>query len=202
MADSEESRRAPENLLPVQSFQIQMDLRHHGALWLGTLPYALIAAGALLRLAPHPPNFAPIGALALFGGGVLPRPWGVVVPLAAMALSDIRLGFGPGTAWVYASFVLIALLGSTALRRRNVLRIVGTSVGASLLFYAVTNFGEWLGPLYPHTPTGLAASYIAAIPFFRNTALSDLGYTLALFGIHESVLRLVRRPARVSTTAV
>ncbi len=170
------------------------------------LPYALIAAGAVLRLAPHPPNFAPIGALALFGGGVLPLPWGVVVPLGAMVLSDIGLGYLPGTdpgmAWVYGSFVLIALLGGWALRsRRTVLRIAGTSLASSLLFYVVTNFGEWLGPLYPHTSAGLAASYIAAIPFFRNTVLSDLGYTLALFGIYESALRVARRPGRVSSTS-
>lgn len=184
-----------------------MHQRRHGPWWLGVLPYALIAAGALLRLAPHPPNFAPIGALALFGGGVLPLPWGVIIPLAAMVISDIGLGYMPGTdpgmAWVYGSFALIALLGYMALRgRRSVLRIAGTSLAGSVLFYIVTNFGEWLGPLYPHTSAGLAASYIAAIPFFRNTVLSDLGYTLALFGIYQSAGRLARRPERVSTTSL
>jgi len=164
--------------------------------WIGTLPYALIAAGAVLRIVPHPPNLAPIGAIALFGGAVLPLPWGVAVPVAAVVLSDAVLGFYPGMLWVYASFVLIALLGGTALgQRRTVLRVAATAVGASVLFFIVTNFGEWLGPLYPHTLAGLRASYIAAIPFFRNTALSDLGYSLALFGIYESALWLARRTA-------
>lgn len=167
--------------------------------WIGALPYALIAAGAVLRIVPHPPNFAPIGAIALFGGAVLPLPWGVVVPVAAVALSDAVLGFYPGMVWVYTSFVLIALLGGTVLgHRRTVLRVAGTALGASALFFIVTNFGEWFGPLYPHTLAGLRTDYIAAIPFYRNTVLSDLGYSLALFGIYESALRLARRAAHVA----
>jgi hypothetical protein len=162
--------------------------------WLAALPYALIAAGALLRIAPHLPNFAPIGAIALFGGGVLPLPWSVLVPVAAMGLSDVVLGYYPGMVWVYGSFILIALLGRAALQqRRTVVRIAGTALGASALFFVVTNFGEWLGPLYPHTWDGLRAAYIAAIPFFRNTALSDIGYSLALFGLYEGAWRLARR---------
>lgn len=163
--------------------------------WVGALPYALVAAGAVLRIVPHPPNFAPIGAIALFAGAVLPRPWGIVAPLGAVALSDLVLGAYPGMPWVYGSFALIALLGMLCLRRRTVLRIAGTALGASVLFFTVTNFGEWLGPLYPHTLAGLRDDYAAAIPFFRNTALSDLGYSLALFGVYESALRLARRRA-------
>ncbi len=161
--------------------------------WIGVLPYALIAAGALLRIVPHPPNFAPLGAIALFGGAALPPPWGVLTPIAALALSDVTvLGYYPGAVWVYGSFVLISLLGTALLRRRTVVRIAGASLGASILFFILTNLGEWFGPLYPHTLAGLRQDYIAAIPFFRNTVISDLAYSLALFGIYASALRLVR----------
>ncbi len=165
--------------------------------WIGALPYALIATGALLRIAPHPPNFAPIGAIALFGGAVLPRRLAIMVPLTALILSDAVLGFYalPGMAWVYGSFVLIALIGMALRQRRTSLRIAGAALASSVLFFLVTNFGEWLGPLYPHTPAGLWASYVAGIPFFRNTVLSDLGYSLALFAVHDSALRLARRRA-------
>jgi hypothetical protein len=170
--------------------------------WLSALPYALIVAGAFLRIVPHLPNFAPVGAIALFGGGVLPLPWSLLVPVAAMGLSDAVLGFYPGMVWVYGSFLLIALLGRAALQpRRPVVRIAATALGASVLFFAVTNFGEWLGPLYPHTWDGLCAAYIAAIPFFRNTALSDIGYSLALFGLYEGARRLARRPIPHAVTS-
>lgn len=163
--------------------------------WLGALPYALIAAGAVLRIVPHPWNFAPIGALALFGGAVLPGTLGLAVPLAALVLSDAVLGFYPGIGWVYGSYLLIALLGRALRGRRPTGRVVAYSVAASVLFYVVTNFGEWLGPLYPHTPAGLVASYVAAIPFFRNTVLSDVCYSLALFAIYGHAARVAERRA-------
>ncbi len=168
------------------------------SLRLGTLPYALIAAATLLRLAPHPPNFQPIDALALFGGAVLPGWSGFVVPLGAVALSDALLGFyGAVMLWVYASYVLMIILGRLVLRRRSMVRIAGAAVASAILFYLVTDFGEWMGPLYPHTLGGLAASYIAAIPFLRSSVLSDLVYSFALFGIYDAVLLAERRRAAV-----
>ena len=171
-------------------------MRHEGARsWIGGLPYALIAAGALLRIAPHPPNFAPLGAIALFGGAVLPPGWAIVVPLATLALSDAVLGTYPGMIWVYGSFVLITLIGMVLRQRRTVLRLAGAALASSVLFFLVTNLGEWFGPLYPHTLAGLWADYVAAIPFYWNTLLSDLGYTLAIFGVYDGALRLARRRA-------
>jgi hypothetical protein len=165
-------------------------------LWLGTLPYALIAAATLLRLAPHAPNFQPVDALALFGGALLPGAWAFVVPLGAVALSDAVLGFyGPVMIWVYASYVVMVVVGRLALRRRSTARIAGAAIVSAVLFYLITDFGEWLGPLYPHTLAGLAASYIAAIPFLRNSVLSDLAYSLVLFGIYDAARLAERRRA-------
>lgn len=165
-------------------------------LWLGTLPYALIAAATLLRFAPHAPNFQPLDALALFGGAVLPGGWAFVVPLGAIMLSDAVLGFfAPVMIWVYASYVAIAVAGRVALCRRSTVRIAGAALVAAVLFYLITDFGEWLGPLYPHTLAGLATSYVAAIPFLRNSVLSDLVYSLALFGIYEAVRATEQRRA-------
>jgi len=58
---------------------------------------AAIAAAAALRLVPHPPNFSPIDAMALFSGTYLARRWvAFAAPLAALLLSDLILGFYPG----------------------------------------------------------------------------------------------------------
>jgi hypothetical protein len=165
-------------------------------LWFGSLPYALIGAAALIRLVPHPWNFQPMDALALFGGAVLPGAWAFVVPLGAVAISDALLGFyGPGMMWVYGAYVVIVVVGRIALRRRSTPRVAGTALGSAMLFYLITNFGEWLGPLYPHTAAGLAASYAAGVPFFGNTVLSDLGYSLVLFGIYDAARRAEARGA-------
>jgi len=170
-----------------------MRARSRWTSWVGALPYALLAAGTALRLAPHAPKFTPIGAMALFGGAVLPGGWAFAVPLAALGLSDLVLGFYSGAAWVYGSFALIVLIGTALRRGRTPLRIGTAAIASSVLFFAVTNFGEWLGPLYPHTVAGLRADFVAAIPFFRNTVLSDLVYAAAFFGAYDSAVRLARQ---------
>ncbi len=159
------------------------------------LPYGLIAAGAVLRVAPHPANLAPIGAMALFGGAVLPGAWAFAVPLAALFLSDIVLGFYAGWIWVYGSFALIVVVGMTLRAHRPPIRIAATALASSVLFFVITNLGEWFGPLYPHTAAGLRADFVAALPFFRNTVLSDLVYSLAFFVIYESAMRWARHRA-------
>lgn len=170
-----------------------MRIRERLGAWIPALPYGLVAAGAVLRIAPHPDNFAPIGAMALLSGAALPGAQAFAVPLAALVLSDAVLGFYPGWIWVYGSFILIVLIGMTLRARRTALRVGGAAIGSSILFFVVTNFGEWLGPLYPHTLAGLRADFIAAIPFFRNTVLSDLVYSLAFFGIYEGAARMAQR---------
>src|SRR5205807_1664351 len=84
-------------------------------------------SGAALRVIPHPPNFAPIGAMALFGGAALPGAWAFAVPLAALVLSDAVLGFYQGWIWVYGSFALIVLIGAALRRRRTALRVAGAA---------------------------------------------------------------------------
>jgi hypothetical protein len=54
---------------------------------------------------------------------------------------------------------------------------------SAILFFVITNFGVWaMGHLYPQMPAGLVDCYVAAIPFFRNTLLSNLLYSALLFG--------------------
>jgi hypothetical protein len=145
---------------------------------------AAIVAAAALRLVPHPPNFSPIGAMALFSGAYLgKRSLAFVAPLAAMLLSDAVLGFYSGVWITYLGVALIVLVGALALARVSVIRIGSAAVLSSILFFLVSNFGTWaLSGMYAHTPGGLWACYVAAIPFFQNTMAGDLFYTTLLFG--------------------
>ena len=145
---------------------------------------AMILAAAMSRLIPHPFNFTPIGALALFGGAQFAdKRAAILVPLAALFLSDLVIGLYPHMEWVYLNFALTACLGFWLRRRRSMWRITAASLAASVLFFVVTDFGEWLnGALYAKSLTGLLACYVAAIPFFPNSLLGDGFYTLTLFG--------------------
>ncbi len=170
----------------------------------------MILAAAAARVIPHPPNFTPIGAMALFAGATLrDRRLAVLLPLAAMFVSDLLLGSHSTFLFVYGSYALIALLGQTLQRhRRSALRIGGASLAASLLFFTITNFGSWISyDWYPHTLGGLVACYVAAIPFlgdtqattfFLNTAVGDLFFSAALFGGLVFVEKLATRGQQVS----
>ncbi len=144
----------------------------------------IILAAALSRLIPHPPNFSPVAALALFGGAAIAdkRP-AFVLPLAAMFLSDLILGFSPLTPVIYGCLALIVCLGFWVKRSQSPGRIGLAAVAGAILFFGVTNFGVWaMGSYYPKTGAGLAECFTAAIPFFWNTLTSDLFYAAILFG--------------------
>ena len=157
-----------------------------------------IFAAAAMRLLPHPPNFSPIAAMALFGGAYLPR--------RALAISDALLGgFYPGMNFVYLSFGLTVLIGWAIAKRKSPLVIGGAAVASSVMFFVLTNFGMWLfSGFYPRTVEGLVACYVAAIPFFQNTLAGDLFFTALLFGgfaLAERLLPALRQPERAQLPA-
>ena len=144
----------------------------------------MIFAAAGMRLLPHPPNFESIGAIALFAGAYFDdKRWAIILPLAAMLLSDAILGFHSQMLVVYGTFALVVCMGFALRERRTALKIVGAAVAASTLFFVITNFGVWaFDGLYPRTFEGLVVCYIAAIPFFGSTLAGTLFYTAVLFG--------------------
>jgi hypothetical protein len=151
----------------------------------------LVVLAALTRLAPHPPNVTPIAAMALFGGAYF-RDWKIAfsLPLAAMLLSDLVLGFGvygmasmKSQPVVYLCMLLTVGIGRLIQTRRSVPTIASATLASSLMFYFVTNFAVWaFDSLYPKTWDGLMACYIAAIPFFRNSLFGDAFFAIVLFG--------------------
>jgi hypothetical protein len=146
--------------------------------------FAAILGAAALRIVPHPPNFSPIDAMALFSGAYLGRRGlAFVAPLGALLLSDAAIGFYSHMEITYLSVALVVLIGWVALKRVSPLRIGLAAIASSILFFAVTNFGVWLfSGMYPTSLAGLAACYVAAIPFFQNTLAGDLFYSGLLFG--------------------
>ncbi len=169
----------------------------------------LTVLGALARLAPHPPNFAPVGATSLFAGARL-RGWqAYLVPLALMAITDpIKSAFYGVPAFsrfqlfAYASFLITVWLGRFLRNTESISRIAAMTVLSSIQFYLITNFGSWLWFRdYPHTAAGLASCYIAAVPFFGWTLASDLVYTAVLFGLYAWLSRTVATRERVPAAA-
>ena len=159
--------------------------------------FGLIALAVATRLIPHPTNFAPMGAMALFAAAFLQdKKWALFVPLFATWLSDLVINnvvyaqFNPnfvwfyeGFYWQYGAFALIALFGMKWFNQVNVAKILGGSLGASILFFVISNFGVWMSSaIYTKSFSGLLSCYAAALPFFNNTILGDAFYTGVLFG--------------------
>ncbi len=153
-------------------------------------PLVVIFLAVLMRLLPHPPNFAPIAAMALFGGCYLDKKYALAIPLLAMFVSDLFLGFHSTMPFVYGSFLLIGGIGMLLKHHKRAKVIFGASLAASIGFFMITNFGVWaVTGLYPKTINGLIQSYYFALPFFHNTIAGDLLYTGLLFGGYELVIR-------------
>jgi hypothetical protein len=159
--------------------------------------FMLILLAAFSRIIPHPANFTPITAIALFGSAYLDKRSALLIPIAALLVSDYFIGFYDGMVWVYGSFLAIACIGFLLRNRRTVPMILGASISGSVLFFLVTNFGVWMSSpgLYPHTVAGLIACYTAAIPFFRNTLGGDLLFVTVIFGLYALLTRLFFRRA-------
>jgi hypothetical protein len=157
------------------------------------LAVLLIVFAALSRFVPHPANFTPIAAMALFGGVCFGRRYALIIPLAAMVVSDYFIGFHNTIPYVYGSFILAGLIGIWLQKHKSIGWIVGGTLTSSVLFFVVTNFGVWATGGYPPTFGGLVECYVAAIPFFRNTVLGDLTYVAVLFGLYESALHFLRQ---------
>jgi hypothetical protein len=153
---------------------------------------------AVLPLIPEPyriQNFAAYGAVGLFVAGRMGILPGLVLCLVSKILGDLfnyvahdyQADYFP--LWsVIVSFAVYPIVGSILVRRtQNPLRITGGAVGASVLFFLVSNFGAWLeqAMTYSYTLAGLLECYKQGLPFYRGTLLSDLGFTAGLFAAHR-----------------
>jgi hypothetical protein len=148
------------------------------------LALAIVALAAALRIAPHPWNFTPVGAMALFSGAIFKdRRLAFFVPLLALFAGDIFIGLYKLMPIVYASFLVNVAIGFWLRDRRTVGRISGATLFGAVQFFLVTNFAVWaVGLSYPRNTVGLVACYVAGIPFFWNTLAGDAAYAVLFFG--------------------
>lgn len=150
------------------------------------LPTLLIVLCVILRVVPHPPNFAPVGATAIFAGRTL-KPWmALTLVVTAMLVGDVILANLHGypvvsfvTPFVYGAFFLQAMIGRLLRSKKG--GAVGAAIAGSFTFFVLSNFGVWAaGDVYARTAEGLTECYVAAIPFFGGTLLGDFAWTLIL----------------------
>ena len=158
---------------------------------------ALILLAAFSRMIPHPANFSPLGAIALFGAAHFSKKWQVLlIPIAATWLSDLFINnviyaqyypsftwFYDGFYWQYLSYLVIALMAIPLFKKVSKERILIGTLGSTIIFFLISNVGCWVGnSFYPQNFMGLTTCYAAGIPFLKGTMLGDIFYSLILFG--------------------
>ena len=148
-------------------------------------------------------NLVPIAALGIFSGSILKnKTIAYLIPFGALFVTDIFFQLFTETpgfySWAqlftYGAIILITLMG-TNLNPRKGLNILGYTIGGSLVFFLVSNFGVWAeGLIYPRTIAGLVECFGMAIPFYKsefatqlfaNSFGADMLFSLVAFGIYN-----------------
>lgn len=153
----------------------------------------LLIIGVVGRLVPHPPNFTPVEATALFAGAWISNLWlSLAVPLAIMALSDAVLGWHGLWLYTWGSMAVGVLLGRYFMRKARLLSVAGFAMIQATLFFLITNFGVWLRGSYGYTVSGLMTCYVAAIPFYHYQVLGALFYSGIFYVVENTLIRHLR----------
>ena len=144
----------------------------------------------LSRLMPHPPNFTPLLAGAVFLPFLLKdKTLIVALPLVCLFISDLIIGFHNVMPWTYGAFFII---GITVINfsKLNLKSLLGLSLAGPTFFYLITNFGVWLSSsTYAKDVYGLLECYVLALPFYGNSLFSTLLFSLLFFATRNLLVR-------------
>ena len=148
------------------------------------LAIVLVLVGAGSRLLHLPPNVAAVTGVTIFAGFAIRNIWlALLVPIAAMALADVVLGWSNEAIFTHVGMVAGVFLARGLLHRLTPLRLIGTTFLASLIFFALSNLGVFISGYYGYSLEGLVACYVAAIPFWQNSLVADFTSTALAFGL-------------------
>jgi hypothetical protein len=150
---------------------------------LSLIVLAAAATRALPLFIPHIWNFTAVGALAIFAGAQFnDKRIALLMPLAAMAISDLFIGNG-FDAVVYSGFIAMVVCGMLVNKSQNLPNLILSGIAGAVVFYLITNFALFYPiSMYPHNFSGIIASYVAALPFLNNMLAGNLIYGTLLFG--------------------
>src|SRR4051812_41485805 len=125
----------------------------------------LFLLAVISRLVPHNWNSTLVGAVFIFAGAYFKdRKLAATLMLSSLLVSDFFIGFHSQMLAVYAGCLAMLAVGVFLNTDSSRTKILGYSVGASLLFYIISNFGVWYeGKLYSHTWSGFVDCYVMAI---------------------------------------
>jgi hypothetical protein len=142
---------------------------------------AIIALAS--RWLPHPPNFTAISGFFFVSGVLAARnKWFLLAAFVPLIISDALLGGYPGILFVYAGHAAVILFGwyySAAMKTQSISRkalpFFVYNLSSAFIFFVLSNLGTWWSSgIYSRTAAGLIECFVMALPFFHQTAISQL----------------------------
>src|SRR5687768_16334706 len=98
---------------------------------------SVVLALAVYRNLPHPMNFTPVMAVALFAGAKLDdKRMAFLLPLLAMLLADLVIGLHATMPFVYTGMALAVVLGLMIRQRSGFVPVTTAALAGSLGFFA------------------------------------------------------------------
>jgi hypothetical protein len=156
------------------------------------LAIVLVLVGAGSRLLHLPPNIAAVTGVTIFAGFAIRNVWlALLVPIAAMALADVLLGWHNEASFTYVGMAAGVLIARGLLRQLTPLRLVGATFLASLAFFVLSNLGVFVSGYYGFSLEGLIACYAAAIPFWQSSLIADFTSTALVFAVYLALTRAI-----------
>ena len=172
----------------------------------------LVILAAVYRAIPGRPwGFAPQFAMAIFGGAVISdKKMAFILPLLSLLISDLLYeilyinglfaikGFYSDR-WVnYLLFGSLTIIGFY-IQPNKVASIAKGVIAAPTLFFLTSNFITWVGNggyQRAKTLSGLMQTYIDGIPFYNNSLVATVVFSLLLFGTYNLLVgKLVKAKA-------
>ena len=145
------------------------------------ISFGIFIVLAASRFIPHPPNFTSLIALSFYVPLFLGKRF-IPALLICFIITDIFIGFHTIVVFTWGSIIIISL--TSYLFQKNIyMRIIGAICG-SLVFYIISNFGVWSLGSYGYSFDGLLICYIAAIPFYSNTLISTILYSVLIEAVN------------------
>jgi hypothetical protein len=153
----------------------------------------LIAATArIVNAKLNIPNVVPIAAIGLFSGAIIKdkRSLAFLIPLLGQFLGDVYFQFFtnipgfynlPSQLFNYGALIAATALGVT-MKQPKSLGTLGYVLGASGIFFIVSNFGYFVSGWNGYSFSGLIKTYTDAIPFFKYSLMGDIAGGVLLFG--------------------
>ena len=135
-----------------------------------------IASILITRLIPHPPNFTSLIAISFYIPILFGRKY-IFLVLIAFIISDLLIGFHPFVFWTWFTTFIIGLIGKNFIGTLS--RMSGSLLGA-IIFFIISNFGVWINGQYGYSISGVITCYYLALPFFTNTLISTVLYSLLI----------------------